>query len=331
MNFIDLNDKQHQSETLADDQMAMDVLHGLDAIPKYISSKYFYDARGSSIFADIMKLDDYYLTNCEFEILNNHSLNMAKLMPESLSVIEFGAGNGLKTKVLLNALIDQVENLEYVPIDISVDALKSLETNLEEQLKKIPSTAVIGDYFNALSWVGKNRKDIKLILFLGSNIGNFTREKAINFLRQIWGYSNHNDYLMIGFDLKKDIEVLKAAYDDSDGITTAFNLNILERFNRELGANFDLDKFKHHAVYNPLRGAMESYLVSTVQQEVLIKRIKKRFSFKAYEPIHLEYSYKYLISDIENLANEAGFEIIQNHFDTEKYFVDSLWQIKKQL
>ena len=331
MKFIDLNDKQHRSSDETDEQMAMDILHGLNAHPKYISSKYFYDSRGSEIFADIMNLDEYYLTDCEFEILNSHSDALADLMPDSLSVIEFGAGNGLKTKVLLDAFSNKIKNLEYVPIDISKAALESLEINLADQLKDIRSTAVIGDYFHALSWVGKNRQDVKLILFLGSNIGNFTRERAIFFLRHIWGYSNHGDYLMIGFDLKKDIATLSAAYKDKSGVTTEFNLNLLDRFNRELGANFDRSKFEHHAVYNPIRGAMESYLISTEKQSVSIENIQKTFNFKAYEPIHLEYSYKYLLSDIENLAKETGFEIIQNNFDSKKYFVDSLWQIKKEI
>jgi uncharacterized SAM-dependent methyltransferase len=168
-----------------------------------------------------------------------------------------------------------------------------------------------------------------MVLFLGSNLGNFDKSSAKDFLRNLWNALNDGDYTVIGFDLKKDIDLMLKAYNDSQGVTRDFNLNLLRRINRELGGDFDLNKFHFYASYDVFTGAMESYLVSKEEQTVFIKEIGQAFNFEAWEPIHTEFSYKYLISDIEELAADTGFAIETQLYDSKRYFVDSIWRVQK--
>lgn len=168
------------------------------------------------------------------------------------------------------------------------------------------------------------------MMFLGSNIGNFNLNEAKKFLRYLWNSLNDGDYVFIGFDLKKDISMLNAAYNDSLGVTRRFNLNVLQRINNELQANFDIDKFYHFAHYNVVSGAMESWLISSIEQNVHIKAIHKKFALQAWEGIHTEYSYKYTYDNIKELAQDTGFEICNMFEDTHGYFVNSLWRVEKK-
>ena len=167
------------------------------------------------------------------------------------------------------------------------------------------------------------------MLFLGSNIGNFDAVRARAFLRRLWGSLHENDRVLIGFDLKKDIELLLAAYDDSRGVTSAFNLNLLRRMNRELGADFDVDAFRHFGTYDVFSGAMESYLVSLEAQVVRVAALQQSFAFDAWEPVHTEYSYKYLRSDVEALADDTGFVCETRFEDARGWFLDALWRVEK--
>jgi uncharacterized SAM-dependent methyltransferase len=167
------------------------------------------------------------------------------------------------------------------------------------------------------------------VLFLGSNIGNLDRPRARTFLRRLWTGLASGDHVLIGFDLKKDIERLLAAYNDREGVTASFNLNLLTRINRELGGHFDAARFRHFSTYNVFSGAMESYLVSLDPQEVRIDRLQSSFTFRAWEPLHTEYSYKYLLADIERLAKESGFEVVSHFHDRRGFFADSLWRVEK--
>lgn len=308
---------------------AQDVLKGLSANPKNIPSKYFYDDRGSKLFEEIMKLEEYYPTNCEWDIFRNHKNEILQVMGNKpFSLVDLGAGDAEKTKVLLHHFVEQKADFNYAPIDISKDILEKLLSNLEEELPKLDTQAVVAEYFDALDWLSKNHSRRKLVLFMGGNIGNFPKEDAVNFLRKMHDVLAPDDLLLIGIDLKKDPKAIVRAYDDSKGVTAEFNYNLLTRINNELGGNFNLKYWKHYASYNPVNGAMESYLVSLKDQEVYINDLKKSFSFEAYEAVHTEYSCKYTHKEVEAMAENSGFELITN-YSCEVPFIDSLWRVRK--
>jgi L-histidine Nalpha-methyltransferase len=307
-------------------QFATDVLAGLSATPKKLSSKYFYDEVGDKLFQRIMNLDEYYLTRTEYEILSASKGTLLDIFSKGdvpFNVIEFGAGDGYKTKVLLKYFVEQGADFKYMPIDISGNVLQILEEALK---KEIPDLNVIGiqnEYFKALDQLQQSPVR-NVILFLGSNIGNFTGDEATEFLKGLYNSLKEGDILMIGFDLKKDPKVILNAYNDDEGVTRDFNLNLLNRINNELDGNFDIDKFKHHPIYNPLTGTTTSFLVSTEAQTVEI--MDAAIQFDAWEAIHMEISQKYDHKTILTLAKEAGFEIVDNLYDDKKYFVNSVWR-----
>ena len=308
-------------------QFTEDVINGLNATPKTLPSKYFYDKKGDAIFQDIMNLNEYYLTRCEFEVFENNKAELLNTLLERVdqfNLIEFGAGDGYKTKVLIKHFLEEKINFEYLPIDISGNVLDLLQTSLKKELPELRVKTIQGDYFQALEKIGYNADVRNVVLFLGSNIGNFSHDKAIEFLKQLYSMLKPNDLLLIGFDLKKDPNVILNAYNDSKGVTKSFNMNLLNRLNNELGANFDTSKFIHYPIYNPLTGTTKSFLVSTVSQTVEV--MNNQISFDAWEAIHTEVSQKYSPTDIRNLAEKSGFSIVENFFDERKYFVDSVWR-----
>jgi len=310
---------------------AADVLQGLTDNPKHLSSKYFYNEQGDKIFRDIMEMDPYYLTRCEYEILQQYKSELHALITgtsNNFQLIEFGAGDGYKTKVLLQNFLQEPSRFRYLPVDISANALELLLTDLEKTFPGLDAEGIQDDYFNALDTVHIDPDIPKTVLFLGSNIGNFSGEMTLTFLKKIAGSFKSEDRLLIGFDLKKDPAVILNAYNDPGGITKAFNLNLLLRINEELGANFDIMKFEHVPVYDPGNGEARSYLVSITEQTVDIPALNVRVNFDAWESIHTEISRKYSISDIEKLADKAGFRIIRHFSDKRKYFTDSLWALK---
>jgi dimethylhistidine N-methyltransferase len=316
----------HELETFA-----LDVLVGLSESPKQLSSKYFYDDVGSQAFQKIMDLPEYYLTDCEFDILTQQQDAFTDLVKkEAFNLVELGAGDGRKTSLLLQKFLHENLNFRYIPIDISEGAMRTLTTLLESAMPSLRTEGIIAEYFQGLQWLQMHSDRRNMVLFLGSNLGNFDKIHAKHFLRHMWNTLNDGDYAVIGFDLKKDIDLMLRAYNDSQGVTATFNLNLLRRINRELGGTFDLDKFRHYATYDVFSGAMESYLVSQERQDVFIKKIGASFSFNAWEPIHTEYSYKYLVSDIEELATGTGYEIVNQLYDTKRYFVDSIWRVRKE-
>ena len=331
MNVKVLKSIQEEDRDKLKEQFALDVLKGFSENQKRLSSKYFYDAKGSELFSQIMDLEDYYPTECEIEIFEKNKNAFADIISgDKFNLIELGAGDGRKTRILIEAFLNNKINFEYLPIDISRSAVEELCQALEKEFPNLPHTGVVGEYMDAFDWIRKDRQGRNVVLFLGSNIGNFNTTDAMVFLRVLWRHLNDGDYILIGFDLKKDVQVLRKAYNDSEGVTSLFNLNILHRINRELQADFNVDKFMHYGAYNALSGMMESYLISTEEQVVQVKELEKSFHFRAYEAIHLEFSNKYLVSDIERYAKETGFKIIENYSDHRGYYVNSLWQVQKQ-
>ncbi len=316
---------QHQEFALA-------VLLGLSKTEKSLPSRYFYDDEGSRLFQQIMALEEYYPTDCERRIFLKHRQKLAdRLTGESFNLIDLGSGDGSKTNLLIETFLERGLEFTYIPIDISEAAVREQLKDLEKRFPSLRVEAIVAEYFNGLLWHTQRSDRRNVLLFLGSNLGNFHRSEARAFLRSIWNSLRHNDLALIGFDLKKPIGRMMRAYNDSQGVTSRFNLNLLRRINRELGGEFDLDQFQHHATYNVFSGAMESYLISLKEQQVMIKALNQCFHFDPYEPIHTEYSYKFLPSDIEGLAENTGFEIMDELFDDQRDFVDSLWQVKKAL
>jgi dimethylhistidine N-methyltransferase len=329
---IELREATLPPEVFTDkDEFALDVLVGLSETHKSLPSKYLYDERGCELFARITQLPEYYPTGCELAILRRHANRIAGLVPdEPFHLIEFGAGSHHKVGVLIEAFLQSGHRFEYIPIDIASEAIDGLANDLKEHYPDLAMRGIVSDYFTGIKWLNSQSRRRNLVLFLGSNIGNFSRAKAHFFLRNLWNGLNDGDLVMIGFDLRKDIELLLGAYNDSEGVTAEFNLNLLRRINRELGGQFDLDKFRHFATYHVFTGAMESYLLSQVQQEVFIEEIGRSFSFRPWEPIHMEYSYKYLESDIDQLASATGFVVEEHLYDEKHYFVDTIWRVKKR-
>ncbi len=308
---------------------AKDVLDGLTAEKKYLSSKYFYNDRGSKIFRDIMRMPEYYLTDCELEIFKTHKDAMLKAFTENATrfeLLELGAGDGLKTKILLKHFLSKAIDFKYAPIDISEEAVKTLINDLEKELPAVKTEGLVGDYFNLISNIGMNGYTKKVILFLGSNIGNFDEPTALHFLKQLRSAMNPQDQLLIGFDLKKDPQLILNAYNDPHGHTAAFNLNLLQRINDELHADFNLTNFAHREEYNPETGTARSFLVSLKKQQVTINETETTIRFEKDEKIFMEMSQKYDMQMINNLATRSGFEVENNFFDSREYFVNSLWE-----
>ena len=312
-------------------QFAMDVAEGLSASPKRLSSKYFYDQEGDKIFQAIMAMPEYYLTRSEFEILETNKKAFLELFRNGsgrFNLIEFGAGDGLKTKILLRHFTEQKTDFQYFPIDISGNVLKLLVNDLKKTLPELKVEPMQDDYFKALGRLTETTDRRNVVLFLGSNIGNFTEGEAISFLSKLGENLNKGDLILIGFDLKKDPERIRDAYNDKTGITRAFNLNLLKRINKELGGEFDLDKFQHYQMYDPVSGEARSFLMSRQKQEVRINALDKSFQFGAWEPVHVEISRKYNISTIEKYARESGFEAKQLFYDCRHFYVNALWEKK---
>lgn len=316
---------------MGNETFAKDVLTGLSSTPKSLSSKYFYNDKGDQLFQTIMNLDEYYLTRSEYQILKDNKKELKEsfltgIMPFNL--IELGAGDGTKTKVIVKHLLEEGAEFNYLPVDISSNVLEKLESDFLSEFSNLHIDSKVGDYFHVLQNLRSENKLREVVLFLGSNIGNFKEEDAIKFLKEIGKNLSEGDKLLIGFDLKKDPQVILKAYNDKEGVTRQFNLNLLERINEELGGNFELENFMHYPVYDPYTGQARSYIVSLKDQEVYIEEVEKSFSFKSWEPIFVEVSQKYTLSDIERIASLSGFKIEKNLFDKRKYFVDSIWALK---
>jgi dimethylhistidine N-methyltransferase len=313
-----------------DKQFLEDVIRGLTSSPKFLFSKYFYDEAGDKLFQQIMALDEYYLTDCEYEIFTTHRATLLEHFVSACDLfhlVEFGAGDAYKTKVLLKYFLDQNVAFEYNPIDISPSAIDQLAEDLNHRLPQLSVLPMNHDYYKAVEEISRKSACKMVILFLGSNIGNFTEKDADVFFKRLADTLQVGDQLLTGFDLMKDPEVILAAYNDSKGVTRDFNLNLLKRINRELEADFEVGEFYHYPLYDPDNGAAESYLISRRKQKVSIGAIPIIIEFEKDEPIFMEISQKYSLEDINNFAARAGFRITGNFFDNRKYFVNSLWEL----
>ncbi len=298
------------------------VWNGLTTYPKNLPSRFIYDTRGDELFQDIMAMPEYYLTKCEFEILNTHKAAIVSNFkgPKGFDFIELGAGDGQKTKLLLQQLIDEKEKFTYIPVDISQHILNDLSTTLKREFPELEVVPKQGTYFGVLEQLKTFSTRKKAIVVLGSNIGNLLHEKAIAFLRNIQEAMTTDDMLFMGFDQKKDPAVILAAYNDQAGITAAFNKNILHRINDELQADFQVDQFRHWETYNPESGTVSSFLVAESAQTVNVEALKLTVHFEPWESIHVEISQKYDDAVVEWLAREAGLQIEHCYQDKKGYY-----------
>jgi len=306
---------------------AMDVDEGLSATPKKLSSQYFYDDNGSRIFQQIMAMPEYYLTDREFEILSTRSKEIYEDIGFSghFNIIELGAGDGTKTKELLANFIEAGADITYVPIDISEEAINLLADRMDKMLPNLSINPQVGDYFKIMDEIEAQEKCPNLILFLGSNIGNYSDEVALDLLRHINSHMRAGDKLLVGFDLQKEPALIHDAYDDPHGITRDFNLNLLTRINRELGGDFQLDQFDFYFSYDPLTGEARSYVRSLHEQTVFIGALKKQIQFQHDELISTELSKKYTLSQIEQFAPQTGFKFASHYLDCKHHFSDTLY------
>ncbi len=312
-----------------DSQFKQEVYQGLTSYPKFLSSKYIYDKAGDLLFQDIMNMPEYYLTDTEFAILEQYKEQLAHLFSKDnkhFHLIELGAGDGKKTKILLRHFTQKDLNFTYRPIDISQNALDSLQSDLAQDIPTLKTEPLQGTYFETLKKLNFTEDDRKVILFLGSNIGNLLHDKAIEFLSQIQGYMQPNDLLFIGFDQKKRPQTILDAYNDTAGITAKFNKNLLVRMNRELEANFDVDNFLHWEVYDPESGTAKSYLVAQTPQKVRLEKLDLDITFEAWETIHTEISQKYDDKTVHWLAAQSGLKVMDEFSDLKNYYKNYLFK-----
>jgi L-histidine Nalpha-methyltransferase len=319
----------HRLVAEARNDFAEDVRRGLTAEKKSLPPKYFYDELGSRLFEAICLLPEYYLTRAESEIFARRAGEIAGAAARGTAVtlFELGSGSATKTRRVVEALLRRQPRLTYVPVDISPAALEESALSLLRDYPALSVSAYAADYDAALPRIRESLDaDTRaLVLFLGSNIGNFDRAEARDFLRRVRGVLRAGDRLLVGADLKKDPAALEAAYDDALGVTAAFNLNLLARINRELDADFDVRAFRHVAVYDEREGRVEMHLESERAQRVRIRALSLDLNFRDGERVHTENSYKYDLAGLSALAAETGFECEQTWLDAGEQFSSNLF------
>ena len=298
---------------------ADEIYSSLNRESKYINPKFFYDRKGSNLFEQICWLPEYYPTSTEIKILKNLKSELPKYLEDSFRLVELGSGSSVKTRLILDILAENQNEIEYFPIDISEILTESSEL-LQRDYSDLHITGVIDTYEGGLEFIEKYDDKKNLIIFLGSSFGNFTPNEGEDFLRKINSIMKNEDLFLIGLDLVKDKKILENAYDDSQGITAKFNLNVLSRINDELDADFILNNFEHFSKYNEKDQRVEMYLKSLVNQSVIISKANLSLKLKQGELIHTEHSHKYEIPQIKELMDKTGFKIKQSWLDENKHY-----------
>jgi L-histidine N-alpha-methyltransferase len=308
-----------QLQFLASAATASAVREGLSASPKWLPAKLFYDAAGSDLFEQITELPEYYLTRTERAIFESHAAEILQAAGSSLTLVELGAGTAVKTGILIEELLRRQPRALFYPIDVSPSALQEAATQLGRQFPQLRVNPIIADYTGGVEALNRI-SGRKLVLYIGSSIGNFEPDESVRVLRRIRRTLRTGDAFLLGADFAKSSKILIPAYDDSQGVTAAFNKNILARINRELDANFDLDRFRHVALWNRRCSRMEIHLESTVAQQVFVPLLEMDIDFAAGERIHTENSYKYTAEMIESILRESGFKLEHSWHDRQKWF-----------
>ena len=298
---------------------AEEICSSLGREPKSIHPKFFYDQRGSALFEEICSLPEYYQYRTEAAILESIQQDLAEQLDGRFRLVELGSGASAKTRLVLDVLAGAQRETEYVPIDIS-DILAESSERLLRDYDSLSITGIIDTYEGGLEFLGRHGGQRSLILFLGSSFGNFAREDGAAFMEMIRSAMRPGDLLLIGLDLAKDKAVLEAAYDDSQGVTAKFNLNVLSRINDELDADFDLENFEHYSTYNEKEQRIEMYLRSLANQHVIVSKSNLSLRLTKGELIHTEYSYKYAPGQIRAMLEESGLRPVRTWTDGDKKF-----------
>lgn len=289
-------------------------------MPKRLSCRYFYDEEGSALFEEICELPEYYVTRTEHGILVESVTEIASLFENQVDLVELGSGSASKTRLLMQALIARHGRLRFIPIDISRSALEDSSDALVREFEDLEILAVAGEYTDGLEYLKQSSDVPRLILWLGSNIGNFERQDAATFFHRVHDAMRPHDRFLVGIDLRKDRAILEAAYDDSRGVTARFNKNILKRVNAQLNGHFDLENFRHLARYDEDLGRVEMHLVANSAHVVGIDTLKLQIEFAEGETIHTENSYKYSQQEIDELTARSSFHLERQWFDAEHKF-----------
>jgi dimethylhistidine N-methyltransferase len=308
-----------QVQVLRNDLIASEVRDGLSALPKTLPSKLFYDAEGSELFEQITELPEYYLTRTERAIMEQYAAEILQHAGASLTLVELGAGTAAKTCILIEELLRQQSRALFYPIDVSPSALNEATRRMAARFAGLRVNPIVADYTGgvpALSRISGR----KLVLYIGSSIGNFEPDVAVRILRRIRHSLRSGDSLLLGTDFAKSPKILLPAYDDAQGVTAAFNKNILAHLNRELEADFDLDRFTHLALWNRRCSRMEMHLASLTRQTVFIPGLEMDFEFAEGERIHTENSYKYTGAMVEAILQESGFTLEHTWSDRQQWF-----------
>lgn len=308
-----------------------EIVSGLLSNPKSLPSKYFYDKRGNEIFKEIMNLDEYYVTKCEYEVLNTYKEEFLKLFTNQFSrefqLIELGSSDATKTKILLTHFIKGLNQFSYSPVDLSSDSINNLKKSLVNEFPTLQVNDFVLDYFEALDFINEDSNGAsKIIMLLGSSLGNLSNEELKKFLNELYERLNEMDCVLFGFDLKKNPYTILNAYNDHSGVTSDFNLNLLNRINTELDADFNINGFYHYPNYDPVSGEAKSYLISKFDQEVYLKSVKTQITFRKHEPIFMEVSKKFDTVEIESLAKKYGFTVFKNFCDKQNFYCNSVWK-----
>lgn len=312
----------------AGEDFSENVRKGLESDPKTLSSRFFYDETGDDIFSKIMTLDEYYPTRCEAEILDSYKQQLLVHFRENadtFQLIELGAGDGKKTKILLKHFVSEGAEFKYRPVDISEHIVTQLKNELTYELPSLEVEPLAAEYFDAIEQIEKKGDQKKVVMFLGSSIGNFTKKQAAGFLSEVARRLTGNDKLLVGFDLKKEPSLIHNAYDDSQGVTRDFNFNLLHRINHQLGGNFRDEDFIHYPIYEPTTGEMKSYLIATREHDVKITGLSSEFHFRKWESVLTEISVKYELHELHQLAKESGLEVVRFFFDQKQYYTNALF------
>jgi len=308
-----------QVQFVASDATALAVREGLSASPKHLPAWLFYDEAGSALFEQITELPEYYLTRTERGIFESYAGEILQAAGPSLTLVELGAGTASKTSILIEELLQRQARALFYPIDVSPSALQEAVKQLGWQFPQLRVNPIIADYTGGVEALNRI-SGRKLVLYIGSSIGNFEPDESVRVLRRIRRTLRASDALLLGTDFAKSPKILLPAYDDPRGVTAAFNKNILARLNRELDADFDLDAFRHVALWNKRCSRMEMYLESERAQQVFLPLLDMDVEFGAGERIHTENSYKYTMEMIEAILRESGFKLEHSWHDRQKWF-----------
>lgn len=309
----------------------IDVMIGLTSTPKFLSSKYFYDEKGSLIYEKLTQLPDYYIKRCELEIFSLHRKALSELICKeykTFTLVDLVSGHSSKTKILIKQLLSDNIDFTFSPVDSSSQSLEKLCYGIKRKYPDIKIKALKRDNFDVIENLNHSNQQPRVILFLGSEIGKYSWHQSKEFLKQMSSKMSGRDKLLIGLDLKKDPGLIISAQIDHFGYTEELNLNLLCRMNRELNANFNINNFTYAPVYNPHTGESRSYIVSKTEQDVFLANLNLSIYIEQWETILTEISQKYDLKMIHELAGESGLKVLKNFYDSKQYFVNTLFSKK---